>query len=95
MAKLSRGFIPKCPRFAPGGSGTGSNGAEHCLVQRDGKRLEIVRWKRTGKLNVWMLPSRGPIRGRRVPLHHIETRSVDAAIDSALSWIRRVDKPRA
>jgi hypothetical protein len=93
MAKLSRGFIPKCPRFAP--SRSDGDNAEHCIVKRDGKRLEIVRYRRTGKLVAWMLPSRGPIRGGRIPLHTPTTRSLDHVVTEALSWIRRVDKPRA
>lgn len=92
MAKLSRGFVPKCPRFAPSRN---DGNAEHCIVQRDGKRLEVVRYKRTGKLVAWMLPSQGPIRGRRVPLHTPETRSLEDVVSSALKWIRKVDKPRA
>ena len=58
MAKLSRGFIPKCPIFKPTDAWTTSGKSGECLAERDGMRFLVVRYK-NGNLVAWGVPNRG------------------------------------
>lgn len=95
--KRSRGFIPKCPNWAPTGAWTsGGPGAEHCVISKSGKRFEAVRYRKTGNIVLWLVPSKGPIGGRpKLPMSHPTTRSLTHAVSDSLAFLRRIDKPRA
>ena len=103
MAKLSRGFIPKCPIFKPTAAHTTSGRADagECLAERDGMRFLVVRYK-NGNLVTWRVPNRGYSitkarrEGRMIPISTPSgIKSIKHLLDEATYYIRRNDKPRA
>lgn len=95
MARLSRGFIPKCPIFKPT-----TRGMEECLAERSNMRFIVTRYK-NGRLNAVRVPNRGYSitkarqAGRLMPVATPPTFSLDHLLDEAVRFMRRVDKPRA
>lgn len=100
MAKLSRGFIPKCPLFKPTERDS-RPGTGECLAERDGMRFLVTRYK-NGNLSVWRVPNRGHSiskarkEGRMIPISTpTGIKSINYLLDEAARYIRRHDKPRA
>lgn len=95
MARTSRGYIPKCPIFKPT-----ADGQSECLAERDNNRFLITRYK-NGRMAAWRAPNKGHSitkarrRGAMIPISTPMTRSLDQLLDEAVSYLRRVDKPRA
>lgn len=99
MAKLSRGFIPKCPLFKP--VQHGSRGESECLAERDGMRFLVVRY-RNGNLVSWRVPNRGYSitkarrEGRMIPISTPSgIKSIKHLLDESTYYIRRHTRARA
>ena len=101
MAKLSRGFIPKCPLFRSTTAHTTSGTSSECLAERDGMRFLVVRY-RNGNLVSWRVPDRGHSitkarrEGRMIPISTPSgIKSIKHLLDEATYYIRRHTRARA
>lgn len=85
-----RGVYPRCPTFRLVETGIGRQ--EECITTRGGNRFLVVRYPRTGRLTAWLVPPRGPIGGRRLPVATPMTRSLDRLLDDATAFVDKVHR---
>lgn len=93
MARRSRGYLAKCPRFVTVPRTEG--GQEDCVAERGGYRFRVVRYRKTGRLVAWTIAKgrqgRHPGGGRiELPVSARSTRSLDQLLDDAVRFVGRV-----